>query len=324
MRKWFDVLDGVDSQGIGAILEERDRWIERKSSVLFKQIELELDELFENEKLVSKEHEKGDCVKVGKSKRDSCEGLLSLLHRLKPWRKGPFELAGIAVDAEWRSDYKWKRVLEHGLSLKGKKILDIGCNNGYFMFRMLEQNPDFILGIDPVLLYKSQFDLIHRLSGSQKLAFELLGVEHLKYFKETFDTIFSMGIIYHHRNPMAQILDMKNALSPGGELIFETLGIEGDESYCLFPEDRYAGMRNVWFVPTASCMLNWLKRCHFEQVELLSVIPTSLDEQRWTGWCNDDAPSLKDFLDKEDLTKTREGHPAPHRILVRARKKNKR
>lgn len=239
---------------------------------------------------------------------------------LIPWRKGPFQLFDIKMDAEWRSDQKWNRMAPHLPNLENKRILDVGCNNGYFMFKMAAMNPEFVLGIDPIVLNYTQFNFMNHFANQYNLKFELWGQEDLVHFNNMFDIIFSMGIIYHHRNPIQQLLTLKNALKPGGELILETIGIPGVDSYALFPEDRYAKMRNVWFVPTISCFINWVKRAKFKDVELISNSELNSSEQRLTEWCPPPRQSLDDFLDPNDSSKTIEGHPAPRRFLIRAKK----
>jgi tRNA (mo5U34)-methyltransferase len=241
--------------------------------------------------------------------------------QLIPWRKGPFDLFGMEIDAEWRSDKKWERLEKVVDNLKGKRVLDIGCNNGYFMFRMAHQNPEFVLGIDPVVPYWSQFKFINHFAKCDNLEMELLGVEDCVLMDKLFDVVFSMGIIYHHRNPIQQLLDIKKAMKPGGQLILETIGIPGDDPVALFPEDRYAKMRNVWFVPTLSCLVNFAKKARFGDIEIVSDTPLTSDEQRLTEWCPPPRQSLEDFLDPEDSSKTVEGHPAPRRFLISCRKK---
>ena len=225
------------------------------------------------------------------------------------------------IDAEWRSDKKWERLEKIVDNLKGKKILDIGCNNGYFMYRMADQRPEFILGIDPVVPYWSQFKFINHFAKCDNLQMELLGVEDCIHFDKLFDVVFSMGIIYHHRNPIQQLLDIKKSMRPGGQLILETIGIPGEKSIALFPEDRYAKMRNVWFVPTLSCLVNFAKKARFGDIEVVADTPLTSDEQRLTDWCPPPRQSLEDFLDPNDQTKTIEGHPAPRRFLISCRKK---
>lgn len=242
--------------------------------------------------------------------------------KLIPWKKGPFKLFGLEIDAEWRSDQKWNRLKNKLGPLENKTILDIGCNNGYYMFKMAQDNPKLVLGIDPVIRCQTQFQLIQHFARVSNLHFEPLGVEHVKYFTDMFDIIFSMGIIYHHRNPILQLQEIHQALRPGGEIILETIGIPGEEPITLFPEDRYAKMRNVWFIPTVTTAINWLKKTKFIDIEVISNSVLTSDEQRLTKWCPPPHQSLSDFLHPEDPSLTIEGYPAPIRFSIKAKKRN--
>ena len=240
---------------------------------------------------------------------------------LIPWKKGPFQLSFGNLDAEWRSDFKWER-FKHALgNIQDKVILDVGCNNGYFMFQMAELKPKLVLGIDPIPRCQAQFKLLNKIYKHENLRFELLGVEHCKHFHKLFDTILFMGIIYHHRHPLEQLIDLREALKPGGELILETIGIPGEESYALFPEERYAGMKNIYFIPTLSCTINWLLKAKFENIEVIADSDMTTEEQRTTKWNPENFKTLEDSLDPKDPSKTVEGHPAPRRFLVKASKK---
>ncbi|WP_419168234.1 tRNA 5-methoxyuridine(34)/uridine 5-oxyacetic acid(34) synthase CmoB [Halobacteriovorax sp.] len=240
---------------------------------------------------------------------------------LIPWRKGPFQIGELDIDAEWRSDKKWERLKESLPDLKDKVVLDVGCNNGYYMFEMAKQDPKLVIGIDPVMHNQAQFDFINHFKGHDNLKFELFGIEDLPNFRSFYDVIFSMGVLYHHRHPLEQLISIREALVPGGEMIMETIGIPGEDSTCLFPEDRYSKMRNVWFLPTLACLKNWINRTGFIDIEVLSVSTTNFEEQRKTPWCPPPHQSLEDFLDDNDKSKTVEGYPAPVRFCIKAKKK---
>jgi tRNA (mo5U34)-methyltransferase len=107
------------------------------------------------------------------------------------------------------------------------------------------------------------------------------------------------------------LYELRSFLRPGGELVLETLVIEGDEGMTLMPEGRYAKMRNVWFIPSVDTMQRWLERCGYNNIRCVDINTTSLKEQRRTDWMTFE--SLGDFLDPEDRTKTIEGYPAPVR-----------
>ena len=237
---------------------------------------------------------------------------------LKPWRKGPYNLFGLEIDGEWRCDLKWDRLLPYIGGFYHKVVLDIGCNNGYYMHRMVPGMPKMVLGIDPVFLPWSQFQLVNSIAREKHLHHELLGIEHVGAFESYFDLVFFMGIIYHHRSPLDQLMMIRKAMRKGGTMIFETMGIEGDDPVAYFPDGRYACMRNVWFLPTLKCAVNWLKKAKFGDIEIISNTVMGTDEQRVTAWST--LASLDDFLDPKDKSKTIEGHPAPRRIAIRARK----
>ncbi|OCG34906.1 tRNA 5-methoxyuridine(34) synthase CmoB [Gilliamella sp. Fer2-1] len=244
--------------------------------------------------------------------------ITQLLKTMMPWRKGPFHLYGIDIDTEWRSDWKWERLINHIDSLEGKIVLDVGCNSGYHLWRMIGAGAELAVGIDPMALYLCQFEAIRKLLGNDQRAHLLpLGIEQLPKLN-AFDTVFSMGVLYHRRSPLDHLFQLKDQLVEGGQLILETLIIDGDEHQALMPGDRYAQMRNVYFIPSVPTMINWLNKCGFSDIKVIDISQTSLDEQRKTEWMESD--SLADFLDSDDPTKTIEGYPAPMRAVFIAKK----
>ena len=236
---------------------------------------------------------------------------------LSPWRKGPFDLFGVHVDTEWHSDWKWSRVAPH-IDLQGKRVLDVGCGNGYYMWRMLGAGAHSVIGVDPNWLFFCQFQAVQRYL-QQEAAWHLpFPFEALPANLEGFDTVFSMGVFYHRRSPIEHLLALKDCLVKGGELVLETLVIEGDVNQVLVPEDRYAQMRNVWFLPSIAALERWLRRAGFSDVRCVDVSITTVEEQRATEWMK--FQSLSDYLDPNDHSKTIEGLPAPMRAVIVAKK----
>lgn len=232
---------------------------------------------------------------------------------LRSWRKGPFGIDDIFIDSEWKSFVKYN-LLEPHLNLEGKTVGDIGCNNGYYMFRMLEQKPKRLIGFDPGVISYLQFEFIDRFIDSG-IRYELLGVEHLPEYGEKFDTLFCLGVLYHRSDPIKTLKELKGALNSGGELFLDTMYIEGGEDLVLSPKNAYSKIPNIYFVPTVSALMNWCERANFKDVEILATKPTDSDEQRKTEWIL--GQSLGDFLDPADPGLTIEGYPAPRRIYVR-------
>ena len=240
--------------------------------------------------------------------------LQSQLKALHPWRKGPYNLFGIHIDTEWRSDWKWNRLKDHIAPLEHRLVLDVGCGNGYHCWRMLGAGAKMVVGIDPLLLNVMQFQLVRKLYGVAPVYVLPMGIEDIPYGLKAFDTVFSMGVLYHRRSPIDHLVELRDCLRPGGELVLETLIIDGGLGQVLLPEDRYARMRNVWFLPSCDTLISWLKRCGFKNIRLVDVTVTSIQEQRTTEWMT--FHSLKDFLDAENSQLTCEGLPAPKRAIV--------
>lgn len=263
-----------------------------------------------------------DAVTLGRRDEITDEDYNDLYETLKslhPWRKGPFDLFGVDIDAEWRSNRKWDRLLPHLPDLTDKTIADVGSNNGYYMFRMAAHNPKLVVGFEPYLNHFFVFHMLRRFSGLKNLDMELLGVEDMGLFGESFDVVFLMGILYHRISPLECLKEVKESMTQGGTLIVESQAIPGDEPVALFPEGRYAKVPGTYFVPTGVCLQNWMLRAGFKDVEIICSHEMSSTEQRRTEWM--EFESYADFIDPQDSSKTIEGYPAPLRVFLKGIKK---
>ncbi|MBF0258013.1 MAG: tRNA 5-methoxyuridine(34)/uridine 5-oxyacetic acid(34) synthase CmoB [Desulfamplus sp.] len=238
------------------------------------------------------------------------------LMELAPWRKGPFELFGIEIDSEWQSWMKWNRFIDKITPLKNRRILDIGSSNGYYMFRMAAQNPKMILGLEPQYAFYFQYLALQKYLNIENVFCLPVTFDELPLMNHYFDTVFCMGVLYHRKSPIDMLKKINELMRSGGELILENLIIESNEDICLFPEERYAKMRNIFFIPSLKVLESWLKRTGFGNIKCLDISRTEPEEQRKTSWIQTE--SLTDFLDPENPSKTVEGYPAPVRAILSA------
>lgn len=260
-----------------------------------------------------------DSVRIGNSEELTSaqhQELHNAMRAFMPWRKGPFDLFGLHIDAEWQSFRKWNRLLPELPDLKNKLVADIGCNNGYYMFRMAPHRPRCVVGFEPMLQHYYCFKALNHLAGQHQLYIEPFGVEQIIHYPRCFDVVFLMGIIYHRISPITMLREIREAMRPGGVLLVESQAIPGEEPVALFPAERYAKVPGTYFVPTANCLVHWLIRVGFSEVECFCAHPMSSEEQRKTEWMTFE--SYSDFIAPNDPTRTVEGYPAPLRVFVRA------
>ncbi len=241
------------------------------------------------------------------------ELLRECLLKLHPWRKGPLLLGGVGIDTEWRSDWKWNR-LKAQLDINGHQVLDIGSGNGYFGLRMLGGGAKLVVGIDPTMIFVMQWLAMHKLSPGLNNFVLPLGIEDLPADTGSFDSVFSMGVLYHRRKPVEHLEQLKKLTRTGGQIVLETLILEGEGENILTPDGRYARMRNVHAIPTLAVLRGWLEQAGLPDIQVLDVSRTTTDEQRSTEWMTFE--SLQECLDPDNQALTIEGHPAPVRAAM--------
>jgi tRNA (mo5U34)-methyltransferase len=299
---WVDSLDSLDTEFFS---ERRHgdfaRWKKALSSLPI----IDAPEIRLDEGIVSIT---GECADENT--------LRSALEGLKPWRKGPFRINQVVIDTEWRSDWKWARIEPELAGLEGRRILDVGCGNGYHCWRMAAHDPELVLGIDPSMLFNLQFRAIQHYVKDARVQLLPLAIQDMPDNMQWFDTVFSMGVLYHRKSPIDHLQQLRSLLNSGGELCLETLVIDGTVGQVLLPQARYARMNNVWFLPTAPELCRWMERCGFKNVRVVDINQTSLEEQRSTEWMNFE--SLEQSLDPADRSLTVEGYPAPTRAVILA------
>jgi len=305
---WLEQLPGDIAQGMS---EKRYGDLPRWRDALASLPQLTADVTLLNQSAV------GCSGDISQASSSELERALRGLH---PWRKGPFSLFDVTIDTEWRSDFKWDRLQPALRPLIGKRVLDVGCGNGYHCWRMLGQGANEVIGIDPTPLFVLQFKALQHYLQRPNIHILPLTLEDLPAKLEAFDTVFSMGVLYHRRSPMDHLSRLRECLAPGGQLMLETLVVEGDAQTVFMPPGRYARMGNVWFLPSASSLEAWLEKLGFIEIELVDINQTDSAEQRSTSWMT--FHSLSDFLDPDDSQKTIEGHPAPRRAIVSAFKQD--
>ena len=304
-ENWVELLNSYNENPYGIKKDRRiDDWIKIISS-LPKLQSTKVD--FKKEVLIS-----------GNWKEQERKKAKELLLEPVPWRKGPFEIGDVFIDAEWRSDLKWERFLELNIELSEKTILDVGSGNGYYGFRMLGQGADSVVCLEPNLSHLTQFIAINNFVQSEQIRMIPERIEELTFTEECFDLIFSMGVLYHQREPEEHLKLLCSHLKEEGTIILETLIVAEEYGEVLIPQGNYANMPNVRFLHTKMGLKKLAKLANLNVASISSSCKTTTEEQRTTSWMP--FKSLSDGLNVEtDLTI--EGLPRPERVFFTLNKK---
>jgi len=202
--------------------------------------------------------------------------------------------------------------------LNNKTVLDVGCGNGYYSLRMMGDGAKLIIGIDPSILFMMQFKAIMNFMSDIPVYLLPLKLSELSDNQPSFDTVFSMGVLYHQKTPHVHLKQLYNSLKSGGELVLETIVFPMGKNFINSGKERYAQMRNVWHIPNTEELISWIKLTGFKDIKKSSLNKTSIDEQRSTSWMT--SHSLIHALDSINHEHTIEGHPAPRRIIIVCKK----
>ena len=237
-----------------------------------------------------------------------------LLLQLVPWRKGPFLINDVFIDSEWCSHFKWDRFLELDMDLNNKTVLDVGSGNGYYGFRMLGLGAKEVLCLEPNLTHFSQFLAINNFAQSKKIQMLPERLESIQIDKPYFDVIFSMGLLYHQRDPGEHLRLLASHLKKEERIVIETIVTPEDYEEVLVPSDRYANMPNVWSIHNEIGLEKIILEQGLEIIDSTKAVMTTVEEQRATQWMP--FRSFESALEEGNPKKTIEGFPAPLRKFV--------
>lgn len=98
-----------------------------------------------------------------------------------------------------------------------KKVLDVGCGNGYVLSKYAQEGAD-VYGVDitekGIELCNKRFELLG-ISGN----FQVANAEELPFADETFDCVCSMGVLHHVPDTQKAVREIYRVLKKDGRLI---------------------------------------------------------------------------------------------------------
>ena len=184
-------------------------------------------------------------------------------------------------------DQKWRR-FAHSIpaDLRGKSVLDIGCNAGFYSIEMKRRGAARVVGIDWDDRYLEQARFAAAVCGAD-IELRKLSVYEVGELGERFDLVLFLGVLYHLRHPLLA-LDLLHRHVVGDTLLFQSM-LRGDDAVLpikddypfsevavfdlpAFPrmsfiEKSYSHDPTNWWIPNAACAMAMLRSAGFDIIE---------------------------------------------------------
>jgi tRNA (mo5U34)-methyltransferase len=181
---------------------------------------------------------------------------------------------------------KWRRFADAiPADLRGRTVLDIGCNGGFYSLEMKRRGADRVVGVDWDERYLAQARFAAEVSG-QDIEFRRLSVYDIATLGERFDVVLFMGVLYHLRHPLLA-LDLIHEHATRDLLVFQSM-IRGSNEIATVAEDypfsetsifdapgfpklhfiehKYTGDQTNWWIPNRAAVEAMLRSAGYQIV----------------------------------------------------------
>ncbi len=237
------------------------------------------------------------------------ETISQRVQALAPWFHN-IDLQGVQTAPEhFLGDYPrvhW-RTFENALpwDLRGRTVLDIGCNAGFFSIEMKRRGAARVVGIDSDERYLAQARLAAEVSEAE-IEFRQMTIYEVAALRERFDLVLFMGVLYHLRHPLLA-LDLLHEHVVGDLLLFQSMLRGSPETTILqedypfqeravfdrpefpkmhFVEHKYSGDQTNWWIPNRACAEAMLRSAGFDirshpapEVFLCRTVPLASEKE---------------------------------------------
>jgi 2-polyprenyl-3-methyl-5-hydroxy-6-metoxy-1,4-benzoquinol methylase len=194
-----------------------------------------------------------------------------------------------------------------GGSLKGKRVLDLGCNAGYWALHAAQSGCDFVLGVDGRSMHVDQANFVFEVNEIEKSRYQFIQKDIFDLDPATlgqFDIVFCLGIMYHISKPMS-LMESMSRMSNDILLIDTTLSQATDSSFLVahesLDEPRNAIDYELVLIPTKLAVVEMAQQFGYKTLVLK---PTHLEDADAEGRSNFKAGARRAFVSakKSDLS----------------------
>jgi len=194
------------------------------------------------------------------------------LSQLGMFLHGPFPLPGNRVTrSAWDCRGKAGAYKACGISaenVKGKRVLDIGCNAGYDAFYLHALGALETVGLEPHPFYFHAL-FLNAVYNREGVSFHNVGWENLDTnYLGNFDLVNCLGLIYHVKEPMALLEKIASIMKPGAKLLIETHALSESSKQACFIEGPFWGDVTYWWIFGDECLMGMLRSTGFKDVRM--------------------------------------------------------
>jgi tRNA (mo5U34)-methyltransferase len=181
---------------------------------------------------------------------------------------------------------KWQRFADAiPADLRGRSVLDIGCNGGFYSIEMKRRGADRVVGIDSDDRYLKQAQFAADVSGVT-IEFHEMSVYDVARLGERFDVVLFMGVLYHLRHPLLALdllhehvtrdLLVFQSMLRGSDRVptldpdypFSAVDLFDDPAYpkLHFVEQRYSNDPTNWWIPNRAAAEAMLRSAGYDVI----------------------------------------------------------
>jgi tRNA (mo5U34)-methyltransferase len=179
---------------------------------------------------------------------------------------------GVSTPGTWGKLNPCIRQAFDAIDFRGKKVLDIGCWDGYYSFEAEKRGAAEVYATDLVTqrkwLEQPTLLLAKKILGSRVKYFPKMSVYDVERLGiRDFDIVIYAGVYYHLKDPLRSFTTLRRVMKEGGTMLVEGAVIDSEDCYARFYyREPYVLDHSNWWVPTVGCLRQWIE-CSFLEGE---------------------------------------------------------
>ncbi len=156
----------------------------------------------------------------------------------------------------------------------GARVLDVGTLDGLYAFECEKRGADVFATdwVCPGWGKRDTFLFAHKALNSKVRYFPDTSVYRLEDLGVAeFDVVIFCGVYYHLRDPLLAFARLRNIMKTSAKLIVEGAVFPGSACHANFYyRNHLANDRSNWWVPTTTCLHEWVESSFFDITKIYS------------------------------------------------------